>query len=495
MPSKPKKLDKALVAPSVPSVKAPGKSIFESRTNPLNYTTDQTKALLDIQKLIDDNKQAYYLLAGYAGTGKTTIAENIANYSNASGRPVSIIAPTNKAAKVLNDKLKASGLSAMASTIHSAIYGQPDPETGEWVTSKKAVNSLILVDESSMISKEVMDDLLNVVSGGNNILVFMGDSFQLEPVGEDSGLFTGKVKEIGKSKSELKEVRRQSLDSNILKIATITRTDGKAYIPSESIANFEISPSKAKFVADFRSAIAAGESAVAIVATNNERMIMNQAARMSKFGANKQVIEEGESVISVANSTDFPNAETFTVATLDGEPTVHPITFEAKDGKKTTYDMHLTYFRTQDGKLGKMFFFPTLDKPSLYHAEILKAIRESNRSLFESLDNGIDIIANKKGYKLSPNIIIGTYGYAVTAHKSQGSQWEKVFVNQNYTAPTGNAARWYYTAITRSSKDVVVLPQSANVKITPMQMESVINKIAQPDITQPSEGEDPFTCK
>jgi hypothetical protein len=479
-----------------PTSKAPEKSIFESRTNPLNYTTDQTKALMDVQKLIDDNKQAYYLLAGYAGTGKTTIAENIANYSTASGRPVIIMAPTNKAAKVLNDKLKAAGVqSTEAVTIHRAIYGEPDPITGEWIPKADLKSALVIVDESSMISKSVMDDLLSNTKDRNNILVFMGDSFQLEPVGEDPGLFTGKVKEIGDSKSELKEVRRQSLDSNILKIATVTRTDDKAYIPSESIANFEISPSKAKFVADFRNAIAAGESAVAIVATNNERMIMNQAARMSKFGANKQVIEEGESVISVANSTDFPNAETFTLVTLEGEPTVHPITFETRDGKKTTYDMHFTYFRTQDGRSRKMFFFPTLDKPSIYHSEILKAIRESNPSLFESLDNGMDIIATKKGYKLSPNIIVGTYGYAVTAHKSQGSQWEKVFVNQNYVAPTWNAARWYYTAITRSSKDVIVLPQSANVKITPMQMESVISKIAQPDITQPSEGTDPFTCK
>jgi len=476
--------------------KAPGKSIFESRTNPLNYTTDQTKALLDVQKLIDDNKQAYYLLAGYAGTGKTTIAENISNYANASGRPVVIMAPTNKAAKVLNDKLKAANVqTGEAVTIHRAVYGEPDPITGEWIPKADLKNSLIIIDESSMISKPVMDDLLQNTENRNNIVVFMGDSFQLEPVGEDPGLFTGKVKEIGKSKSELKEVRRQSLDSNILKIATVTRTEDKAYIPSESIANFEISPSKAKFVADFRNAIAAGESAVAIVATNNERMVMNQAARMSKFGANKQMIEEGESVISVANSTDFPNAETFTVATLDGEPTIHPITFEAKDGKKTTYNLHLTYFRTQDGKSRKMFFFPTLDKPSLYHSEILNAIKESNRSLFENLDNGVDIIGTKKGYKLSPDIIIGTYGYAVTAHKSQGSQWEKVFVNQNYTAPTWNAARWYYTAITRSSKDVIVLPQSANVKITPMQMESAISKIAQPDIVQPSEGTDPFTCK
>jgi len=467
-------------------------SIFEARTNPLSYTTDQTNSLLDVQNMIDDNKQAYYLLAGYAGTGKTTIAENIAKYSMANGRNVFIMAPTNKAAKVLNDKLKAAGITNIeASTIHRAVYGEPDPTTGEWIPKANIKGSTVIIDESSMISKDVMRDLLDATNN-NNIVIFMGDSFQLEPVGEDSGLFTGKVGAV-KKKSELKEVKRQSLDSNVLKIATLARTDGKAYIPSESIQNFEISPNKNQFIADFRKSVASGENSVAIVATNIERMTMNQAARMSKFGANRQIIEPSETVISVANSSDIPNSEVFTVAQIDGVPEKQTLVFETPQGDKS-YDMYITNFRLENGVSKKMFFFPNLDKPSLYHSEILKAIRNSNPSLFQALDNGFDIIETKRGYKLSPNIVIGTYGYAVTAHKSQGSQWDKVFVNQNYVAPTWNGARWYYTAITRSAKDVVVLPQNVNIKLTPMQIENNISNIAQPDVTLPKEGKDPFTC-
>jgi hypothetical protein len=296
-----------------------------------------------------------------------------------------------------------------------------------------------------------------------------------------------------KKKSELKEVKRQSLDSNVLKIATLARTDGKAYIPSESIQNFEISPNKNQFIADFRKSVASGENSVAIVATNMERMTMNQAARMSKFGANRQIIEPSETVISVANSSDIPNSEVFTVAQIDDVPEKQTLVFETPQGDKS-YDMYITNFRLENGVSKKMFFFPNLDKPSLYHSEILKAIRNSNPSLFQALDNGFDIIETKKGYKLSPNIVIGTYGYAVTAHKSQGSQWDKVFVNQNYVAPTWNGARWYYTAITRSAKDVVVLPQNVNIKLTPMQIENNISNIAQPDVTLPKEGKDPFIC-
>jgi predicted NAD-dependent protein-ADP-ribosyltransferase YbiA (DUF1768 family) len=126
----------------------------------------------------------------------------------------------------------------------------------------------------------------------------------------------------------------------------------------------------------------------------------------------------------------------------------------------------------------KVMHFPDLDKPSLYHSQILKAIRDSNPALYSALDNDQDIIVNRKGVaKLSKAITITTYGYAVTAHKSQGSQWEKVFVNQNYNAPTWNAARWYYTAITRAANQVVVLPTENNVKLTPFDMENKLSNI------------------
>jgi hypothetical protein len=457
-----------------------GKSIFELRTNPLEYTSKQTKALTDIQNLIDANKQGYYLLAGYAGTGKTTIAENIVRYASQSGKNVILLAPTNKAAKVLTSKLNAVGLSG-AETIHSSIYGQPDPETGEWFTAKKAVNAVMLVDESSMISKEVMNDLLNVSSGGNNVLILMGDSFQLEPVGEDAGLFKGDVAQVKDSKSELTEVRRQSLDSNVLKLATVIRTDNKAYVPTVSMEDIKISSSRDEFVNDFRQSIKNNEDAVIIVATNNERLAMNTVARMEKFGPNRKVINNGETLVAVANSVGLSNSEIFNVADIEDQGTKHELTFKFGD-KTQTYDMYLTYVKLDNGKQVKVMHFPQLDRPSLYHAQILQSMRESNRELFENLDNGVDITYTKRGPKLSSAIVISTYGYAVTAHKSQGSQWSKVFVNQNYSSPTWNPARWFYTAITRSSKDLIILPTTNNQRINPMDMDAKIDQITKESV-------------
>ena len=457
----------------------PKRTILESRQTPINYTSGQIKALNQVGALIDKNEQAYYLLAGYAGTGKTTIAENIANYAKENGRNVVVIAPTNKAAKVLNDKLRKSGVGVNAATIHKTIYGELNPVTGEWIPNKTNLkNAVVLVDESSMIAKDVMKDLI-ANTKQNNIVVFMGDSFQLEPVGQgqDPKLFAGGVPEILNSQSQLTEVKRQGLDSNILKIATLARMDNKGYVPMESMPDFKVSKSRNEFINDFKESIKNDENSIMIVATNNERITMNDVARMTKFGPDRKILNDGETLIAVANSSDIPNSDIFKAVEVRGEPSKHELTFDF-NGKISNYNMYFAYVVGEDGIERKVMHFPGLDRPSLYHSQILASIRIHDRALFESLDNGYDIINTKKGPKLSPAIVISTYGYSVTAHKSQGSQWDKVFVNQNYNSPSWNPARWYYTAITRSAKDLVVLPSASNIRIKNADVESKINAIA-----------------
>jgi hypothetical protein len=130
----------------------------------------------------------------------------------------------------------------------------------------------------------------------------------------------------------------------------------------------------------------------------------------------------------------------------------------------------------EQGREQKIFHFPLLDRPSLYHAQILRAIQESNKELYYNLDNGFDIVSTEGGKQLlNPAITITTYGYSVTAHKSQGSQWSKVFVNHNYNAPGWNAARWYYTAITRAAKDVIVLRTANSVNISESEMNNKLD--------------------
>jgi hypothetical protein len=463
-------------------------SIFESRNVQIDYTQGQTKALTDIANLIDKGGDGYYLLAGYAGTGKTTIAENIAKYGTQSGKAITVLAPTNKAAKVLNDKLKSTGVASEPTTIHKAIYGEPDPDTGEWVAKSDIKNSVIIVDESSMIAKEVMEDLLRLTKGKNNTIIFMGDSFQLEPVGEDSGLFKGKVTEVNNSKSELTEVKRQSLDSDILKVATVIRNDKVAYVPETSTKDFKITNSKNEFIQNFKQSVKNNDDVAMIVATNAERIFMNKLARGAKFGENvENIINPNETIISIANSSEYSNSELFNVKNLRGEPTKHSITFTDNYGKESKYDVYLAYVVNDGNKEIPMLLFPEIDKPSVYHAQILKAARESNRELYNAL-SGWMFTTNRGAEKLSPALTIGTYGYAITAHKSQGSQWDKVYVNQNYVIPGSDAARWFYTAVTRAAKEVEVFPTRANTTIKNSEIDAKLNSIVTENLISLKDG-------
>ena len=449
-------------------------SILNMRTNMIDYTSKQKKALLEIESIIDSGEQAYYLLAGYAGTGKTTIAENIAKYAQFKNKNVKIIAPTNKAAKVLRDKLKKANVNGInAQTIHKTIYGAPNEITGEWVKGKPVNNSVIIIDESSMISKDVMQDLLETTNT-NNVVVFMGDGFQLEPVGEDSGLFTGKVKEV-KAKTELTEVKRQTLDSNILKVATLVRTDDKAYVPQESYEDFKVVRDKIEFINDYKKAIRENEDVVMIVATNAERILMNKIARKEKYKDDVAILNDDDVVMSVANSDTYPNSDTFKVKHIIDSSDIMEFTLTTIDGKSSTYDVIFVDVITEDGEDAKIMLIPELDKPSLYHGQVLE---NASGEVLKYLQRNKLIKTTKRGSKLSPTLVIGTYGYAVTAHKSQGSQWSKVFVNQNYVAPTWNAARWYYTAITRATDNVEVFVTNNNLRISSEKIEEKINEIA-----------------
>jgi len=200
------------------------------------------------------------------------------------------------------------------------------------------------------------------------------------------------------------------------------------------------------------------------------------------------VLEDGEVLIAIANSTDYSNSEIFKASVVRDDPTKHTLTFTTPQGKKETYDMYFSYVVGEDGVERKVFHFPSTNRASIYHAQVLAAIKDSDRDLFNALNNDQDIIVNKKGIaKLSPAIVISTYGYAITGHKSQGSQWDKVFVNQNYVSPKWNGARWFYTAITRAAQQVVVMPTANNTRISPEEINKRIDDIATEATTPATE--------
>jgi energy-coupling factor transporter ATP-binding protein EcfA2 len=460
--------------------------ILAQRNTPLSYTSGQVQALTEIEALINARQGAYYLLAGYAGTGKTTIAENIARFAQKNRYGVEVIAPTNKAAKVLGTKLsEAQVRDIKPQTIHMTIYGEPDPITKEWTKKLPISKKVIIVDESSMINEELMKDIVEFTKDRNNIVIFMGDGFQLEQIGVDSGLFSSlKDPSIFNKKYGvpldggvmLTEVRRQSLDSEILKIATIARMDDKVYVPEKSTEDFEVEKYPTEFQNQFLQSIKNQEDVVAVVATNKERIRLNNFARRVKFTNPTEPILPGETIVAVANATLYRNSEVFNVASVDSMSEPFPVKFKFENDEQT-FNVIVANVYNNEGKYVTMLMIPELSRPSLYHAQVMEAAK-GNPTLMAFLKReGMVFRDTKNKERLEQSLVIGTYGYAITGHKSQGSQWDKVFVNQNYTAPSWNPARWYYTAITRAARKVIVLQNQNQTKIANDKVEAKLNAV------------------
>ena len=142
--------------------------------------------------IFNTDKDALFLLKGYAGTGKTTTIGTFVNSLGAAGRKSVLLAPTGRAAKVIALYAKKP-----AFTIHKKIYFPKKQSNGSVafvLQPNKHTNTIFIVDEASMIpdgkqnqqlfdASSLLDDLLSYVYAGVNCkLIFIGDTAQLPPV-------------------------------------------------------------------------------------------------------------------------------------------------------------------------------------------------------------------------------------------------------------------------------------------------------------------------
>jgi len=417
--------------------------ILALRKNPITYTAHQEIALKEIATFLSDSKESIYILSGYAGTGKTTIAENIVNYAQAINKECIITAPTNQAVKVLKDKL--GDIKVAFKTLHAILYGSPDPDTGKWIPSVTfKAQHVIFVDESSMISKTVYNDLINEIESAKARVIFFGDNFQLEPVGDDPEILNNK-------NFELTEVKRQGADSEILLYATCLRNLKQSIIPNESRGEVKILGKQAT-ARSFLQSVINNENSIFIIGTNKARLVLNQKARQVKFGDNTtDAPQNGDKILFIGNGTYFVNGDKII---LDQVTIITAAILPIQETAQKFPAPVVAYLIT-NGK-HKIIFLPIIEKSSVYHGQFINVDRNFP---IEWCDKNI----HTHKYELSKDVSIATYGYVVTAHKSQGSQWEKVFIHQDAFK---NNPRWLYTAVTRAEKEITITDESSSYKRT-----------------------------
>lgn len=468
-------------------------SILNARTNKIDYTSGQRAALSKAAAIIEakklhQNEPPALVISGYAGTGKTTIAENIFKAAQEAKLRIAMLAPTNRAIDVLRGKLDGLLNKDNSRTIYSALYGPPN-EDGEFRIGDPldlyTLGDIVVVDESSMITYESMQDLLYSARRSGAKLIFMGDDFQLEPVETEFDMI-GRQTLLKAPHVKLTEVRRQSSDSAVLALATLTRLREEIIVPNRDMAEFQLLDKGREQIIDqfgqrYRDRSIKGD-AVCVVATNKARVFFNRLIRQELHGniAERLTLLENEPLISISNSKFHSNGSIFKIKSIlkyNGYELApidrlesRPDQDSLKDAQRELY-FRFTVIDDNDHEFDLLLFPKTLrssiqngDVPELrkYLPEPSKT--EPNNAEDINLQLEPEQQKKSKHFEVDRDVVIATYGYAISAHKSQGGQWKSVFV-----LPGGGFARnprWYYTAITRTSGELFIDTSGLNYAVS-----------------------------
>jgi exodeoxyribonuclease V len=431
-----------------------------------------------------ENPNALFLLRGYAGTGKTTVVTALVSVLPQLKKRFVLLAPTGRAAKVLT-----SYTQKQANTIHRKIYFARTTKDGVIALKLQQnlhKNTLFIVDEASMIQnssmndfnlfagRNLMDDLFfYVYSGENNKLLFIGDTAQLPPVGLDNSPaldpeFLKKSYHLDIESYELTEVVRQSQDSGILSNATLIRRiiDRQEFrLPLFSVGNF---PDIRRLTgADLEDALNSAysssnkDSNVVICRSNKRANIFNQEIRRRILFFEEE-INTGDYMMVVKNNYFW---------LPEGSSAGFIANGDIVELKRIRAIHEMFGFRFADVTI-RFLDYP--EEQELDVKIILDTIRSEspalsqadNNRLFQEVMKDHEDISNKRKriekVKASPyfNALQVKFAYALTCHKTQGGQWETVFLDQCYLNDkmmNVEYLRWLYTAVTRATKKLFLI--------------------------------------
>jgi exodeoxyribonuclease-5 len=445
-------------------------------------TEDQSEALRKIALYVTENRNdVIFLLTGYAGTGKTSVISSVVRTLDMLRIRSVLLAPTGRAAKVLG-----SYAGRQALTIHKKIYRQKSSKDGmgNFILARNLHrDTYFIVDEVSMISNissdtslfgsgKLLDDLLEYVYSGTDCkLILVGDPAQLPPVGSDlsPALDPETLGEygFGLRTAELRQVVRQSETSGVLMNATRVRLqiyENNLVHPSIDCINFNdvIRLSGEELIDELSASYGTCglEGSIIVVNSNKQANRYNQGIRNRIFFREEEICP-GDMVMVVKNNYFLVEDEE------EGPDFI--ANGDIAEVKKIRKYTERYGFRFAEMEL----YFPDYDfeveskvMMDVLHLDTPALPAEKNRELFHNiLADYLHIRTRRKQYQAireDPwyNALQIKFAYAVTCHKAQGGQWERVFIDQgmfNRNEITIDYLRWFYTALTRSTDRVYLV--------------------------------------
>ena len=450
-----------------------------------NMTPSESQAIL-FQKLEEFARSKsdfpLFIISGYAGTGKTSVLGAYIRALKHYKVETKLLAPTGRAAKVFSNKSNENAL-----TIHKQIYrrkSKVDITSGLDLQPNLYKSTIFFVDEASMIgeytktkdggvsARNLLDDLLEYVfSGVNCKLVLLGDTGQLPPVGSDFSpalneeYMRNNYLKMHLFSFQLKEVLRQSRDSEILRNATLLRNTNWVDYPK-----FHLKPDTDLVrvdgleLQDFLETSYGNfgqEETILITRSNKQANKYNQHIR-GRILWFEEMLCSGDCLMVVKNNYFWlgddskigfiANGELIKIIRLQKVEEVHGFEFAH------VIVQFVDYADAGDIELIIHTESLSVEGPSLS--------RERMRELFFSVERDYANIRVKKDRYDAIlkdkyfNALQVKYAYAVTCHKSQGGQWSEVYIDQGFINEdilNSDYYRWLYTALTRATNKVYLV--------------------------------------
>tara|TARA_R110002020_G_scaffold466202_1_gene688582 strand:+ start:156076 stop:157515 length:1440 start_codon:yes stop_codon:yes gene_type:complete len=424
-----------------------------------------------------------FMLKGFAGTGKTTIVGTIVgNLWNTKMQCV-LMAPTGRAAKVMSNYAN-----TQAFTIHRKIYF-PKKERGGGVqfvlAPNKHRNTIFIVDEASMIpdtptdskligNGALLDDLLMYVYSGHQCkLILIGDTAQLPPVHlqlspalDENQLALNYNKEV--IMMEMDEVVRQAENSGIL----VNATNLREQLQGEYYDDFKFDVSPYPDIVrlldgnDIQEAIDGsygqnGKEETAIIVRSNKRANLYNENIRTRILYLENELAVGDYMMVVKNNYFWlkPQSEAGFIANGDIIEILELFAIKELYGFKfAEVKVKMVDYPNQK-PFETVLLLDTIqaESPSLSYEDGNRLYTEVMKDYADEPSKYKKFLAVKNNKYF--NGLQVKFSYAITCHKSQGGQWDTVFVEQPYL-PNGvdrDYLRWLYTAVTRAKRQLYLI--------------------------------------